>query len=114
MSGLKEGAIVRLSGWDVGKFSVSIGKREQRKLSSISIENKMIRQCTKEQESPTDPQVLPKVSSRARIDTVGILGDKLVTINMGDSDCTIIEDGEFIFAEKPSTSLNMQKKSPVL
>ena len=43
--------------------------------------------------------ILPKVSSRVNRYS-GILGDKLVTINMGDSDCTIIEDGEFIFAEE--------------
>ena len=115
VSGLKEGAIVRLSGWDVGEvLSIQFAKENKRKLIvHLSIENKyknLIRQCTKEQESPTDIQVLPKVSSRARIDTVGILGDKLVTINMGDSDCTIIEDGEFIFAEEAIDIIEYAKK----
>ena len=103
------------SGWDVGEvLNIQFAKENKRKLIvHLSIENKyknLIRQCTKEQESPTDAQVLPKVSSRARIDTVGILGDKLVTINMGDSDCRIIEDGEFIFAEEAIDIIEYAKK----
>ena len=115
VSGLKEGAIVRLSGWDVGEvLNIQFAKDNKRKLIvHLSIENKykkLIRQCTKEEESPTTPQTLPKVSSRARIDTVGILGDKLVTINMGDSDCAIIEDGKFIFAEEAIDIIEYAKK----
>ena len=115
VSGLKEGAIVRLSGWDVGEVvGIQFAKENKRTLVvHLSIENQyknLIRQCTKEQESPQDPNISPKVSSRARIDTVGILGDKLVTINMGDSSCSIIENGQFIYAEEAIDIIEYAKK----
>jgi|GEM_PF-6736620 len=104
VSGLKEGAIVRLSGWDVGEVvNIAFSSDEKRTLVvHLSLENKyknLIRQCTPEQENPREG-VLPKASSIARIDTVGILGDKLVNINMGDPTCRVIGNGEFIHSEE--------------
>jgi phospholipid/cholesterol/gamma-HCH transport system substrate-binding protein len=115
VSGLKEGAIVRLSGWDVGEvLSIRFASENKRTLVvHLSIEQKykdLIRQCSEEQENPQQINVLPKVSSRARIDTVGILGDKLVTINMGDDNCKTIKEGGFIFSEEAIDIIEYAKK----
>ena len=116
VSGLKVGAKVRLSGWDVGEvINIAFASDNKRTLVvHLSIEQKyntLIRQCSPEQENPIDPQKTPpKVSSRARIDTVGILGDKLVTINMGDSDCALIPSDGFIVSEESIDIVEYTKK----
>ena len=116
VSGLKEGAKVRLSGWDVGEvLSIAFSTENKRTLVvHLSIEKKyntLIRQCSLKEENPEDPLLNPpKVSSRARIDTIGILGDKLVTINMGDSDCALIPDNGFIYSEEAIDIIEYAKK----
>ncbi len=116
VSGLKVGAIVRLSGWDVGEVTgIEFASQSKRTLIvTMSIERKyqhLIRQCSPGQENPENPMLTPpKVSSEARIDTIGILGDKLVTINIGDSECTQIPDSGFIRAEEAIDIVAYAKK----
>ncbi|MEC7985531.1 MAG: MlaD family protein, partial [Myxococcota bacterium] len=116
VSGLKVGATVRLSGWDVGEVTgIEFASQSKRTLIvTMSIERQyqhLIRQCSPEQENPEDPmRSPPKVSSEARIDTIGILGDKLVTINIGDSECTQIPNSGFIRAEEAIDIVAYAKK----
>lgn len=96
VKGLKEGAIVRLSGWDVGEVvKIKFAESDTRKLDvTLSIEEKYkdkIRQCPPEENRLTDNE-----SSMARIDTVGVLGDKYVSITMGGMSCSPMEDGATI------------------
>ncbi len=100
VGGIKEGAVVRLAGVDVGEvISVDFSEQAERRLMvQLSIEKKFqdrIRRCT-EEHMPQSPQELPPVSSEARIDTVGVLGDKYVSLTMGDTRCTPLVDGDEI------------------
>ncbi|MGC6510755.1 MAG: MlaD family protein [Myxococcota bacterium] len=96
VKGLKEGATVRLAGWDVGEVvHIEFAEGTARRLSvTLSIETKYqskIRQCPS-----IDDQNMSSESSMARIDTVGVLGDKYVSLTMGGLDCIPIEDGQTI------------------
>jgi phospholipid/cholesterol/gamma-HCH transport system substrate-binding protein len=72
VAGLKEGAVVRLAGWDVGKvkainFSKSLNDQE------LTVEMSIMGRYKDR----------IRTDSEARIDTVGVLGDKYVSISMG-------------------------------
>jgi phospholipid/cholesterol/gamma-HCH transport system substrate-binding protein len=101
IGGLKEGAIVRLAGLDVGEvISVKFAEGEERRLHvQLSIERKYehrIRQCTEEQAVQEDERAPQRISSEARIDTVGVLGDKYVSLSMGDPACSQMAEGDWI------------------
>ena len=101
IGGLKEGAIVRLAGLDVGEvISVRFAEGEERRLHvQLSIERKFehrIRQCTGDEPGQEDERAPDRVSSEARIDTVGVLGDKYVSVTMGDADCPQMAEGDWI------------------
>lgn len=96
VKGLKEGAIVRLAGWDVGEVvHIEFAEGTARRLNvTLSIETKYqtkIRQC-----AGANASAFSTESSMARIDTVGVLGDKYVSLTMGGLDCAPIEDGQTI------------------
>ena len=104
VGGLKEGAVVRLAGVAVGEvIAVDFSENKDRKLTvKLSVEKKFqdrIRRCT-EADLPESPQELPPVSSEARIDTVGVLGDKYVSLTMGDTRCKALQDGEEIHTQE--------------
>ena len=90
VAGLKEGAVVRLAGWDVGevssiKFSDDLGVKEI--FVEMSIKSRY--------------QARIRKDSEARIDTVGVLGDKYVSITMGDPGTPELEDGDWIDTSAP-------------
>jgi phospholipid/cholesterol/gamma-HCH transport system substrate-binding protein len=99
VAGLKEGAVVRLAGWDVGEvksieFSDSLEQRELTVGMSIMERYK--------------PRI--RIDSEARIDTVGVLGDKYVSISMGSPSEEGLQHGEFISTRAPLDFLGYTKK----
>ena len=103
VAGLKEGSVVRLSGIDVGevtmiKFLENADETERNKIHvTLSIEQKFqhrIRQCSSK-DGFTEEEIIHK-SSMARIDSIGVLGDKYVSINTGDPDCRQLELEDWI------------------
>ncbi len=99
VSGLKEGAIVRLAGQDVGevaaiRFSDDLGVKE------VFVEMKV----------KDTFQARIREDSEARIDTVGVLGDKYVAISIGDPDYPILQDGAWINTRDPFDMLASTRK----
>ena len=101
VAGLKQGSMVRLSGIDVGevtelKFSETDHGRIHVQLSISQQFQHRIRQCDPNEEFPIDDTVKSKQSSVARIDSIGVLGDKYVSISVGDPDCSQMEQDDWI------------------
>jgi phospholipid/cholesterol/gamma-HCH transport system substrate-binding protein len=99
VAGLKEGAIVRLAGWDVGevsaiRFSDDLARRE----------------LTVQMNIHARYQERIRTDSEARIDTVGVLGDKYVSISMGSPEQEILQGGESIITRAPLDLLGYTKK----
>ncbi len=99
VSGLKPGAPVRLAGYDVGEvtriqFSDDLGVKE------MFVEMRVM----------TEYQKRLRTDSVARIDTVGVLGDKYVSLSMGDPSQPIIDDGGWIETEDPLDFVAYSKK----
>ena len=98
IGGLKEGAVVRLAGWDVGEVT-SITFSDDPANLEIHVEMRIldeyqsrIRQCPSFDEVPlpdreSDDEIaaedLRTPGSHARIETMGVLGDKYVALTMG-------------------------------
>jgi len=85
VAGLKEGAVVRLAGWDVGAvdtidFADDLEKRE------LTVSMKIMDRY----------QDRIRTDSVALIDTVGVLGDKYVSISMGTPSASGLVDGDII------------------
>ena len=99
VAGLKEGAVVRLAGWDVGEVS--------RIEFADSMEQK---ELTVEMSIMARYQERIRVDSEARIDTVGVLGDKYVSLSMGSPSQEGLEDGSFISTRAPLDFLGYTKK----
>jgi len=99
VAGLKEGAVVRLAGWDVGEvtaiqFSDDLGVKE------IFVTMKVMNQY----------QSRIREDSVARIDTVGVLGDKYVAISMGSTESPTLEDQSWIVTNPALDVLEYTKK----
>lgn len=99
VAGLKEGAVVRLAGWDVGqvkaiRFSESLGDQE------LTVEMSIMNRY----------QDRIRADSEARIDTVGVLGDKYVSISMGDPSQERLNNGDEIATRAPLDFLGYTKK----
>lgn len=99
VSGLKSGAVVRLAGWDVGevaaiRFSEDLGVKE------VFVELKI----------QEDFQARIRKDSEARIDTVGVLGDKYVAISIGDPAQPVLESGDWIDTRPQLDVLSYTKK----
>jgi len=99
VAGLKEGAVVRLAGWDVGEVS--------RIEFSDSMEQK---ELTVEMSIMARYQERIRTDSEARIDTVGVLGDKYVSLSMGSPSEPGLEDGAFMTTRAPLDFLGYTKK----
>jgi phospholipid/cholesterol/gamma-HCH transport system substrate-binding protein len=137
VGGLKEGAVVRLAGWNVGEVT-SITFSDDPNVQKIYVEMRVlteyqdrIRTCPDRPE-PDDvgaDEVLeqtpqPAPISRARIETMGVLGDKYVALTMGPTNdvghktaanpagmpCPIIEDGDWIETDKSLDIVEYTKK----
>lgn len=104
VQGLVPGATVRLAGFDVGEvsniqFSGSLDER------LMYVEMKIMAEF--------QPRI--RADSIARIDSVGVLGDKIVSISMGAPGAEVLGDGDLIRTEDPLDLLaNMQKMSGIL
>lgn len=99
VSGLKEGAVVRLAGQDVGevaaiRFSDDLGVKD------VFVEMKVKEKF----------QARIREDSEARIDTVGVLGDKYVAISMGDPSHPRLDDSAWINTRPPFDMLQSTKK----
>jgi len=99
VSGLKEGAVVRLAGWDVGevaaiRFSDDLGVQE------MFVELKIKEEF----------QERIRTDSEARIDTVGVLGDKYVAISMGNPEAPMLDDSDWINTRPQLDILSYTKK----
>ena len=99
VGGLKEGAVVRLAGWDVGE------------VSSIRFSNELgEKELVVEMQIFTQYQDRIRMDSEARIDTVGVLGDKYVAISMGDPEYGVLSDGADISTRPPIDIVEYTKK----
>lgn len=85
VAGLKEGSVVELAGIQVGEVS-KIQVSDDLGVKEIFVELKLFSRY----------QERIRRDSEARIDTVGVLGDKKVAISMGSRDEPILEDGDWI------------------
>ena len=99
VAGLKEGSVVRLAGWDVGEvakvsFSDDLGVRE------VYVELKILGEF--------QPRI--RKDSHARIDTVGVIGDKYVAITIGDPKEPELQDGDWIETEEALNVLEYSAK----
>ncbi len=99
VAGLKEGAVVRLAGWDVGEvksieFSDSLEQKE------LTVEMTIMERY----------QSRIREDSEARIDTVGVLGDKYVAISMGSPSEKGLDHNDFISTRAPLDFMGYTKK----
>jgi phospholipid/cholesterol/gamma-HCH transport system substrate-binding protein len=101
VSGLKPGSPVQLDGVDVGAIErVVLPENPQKK--DIRVWIRVERDYTARLRGPVDPKALVKdqVASRARIKTLGLLGDKYIDINSGSPVYPPIpEEGEILAAQ---------------
>jgi phospholipid/cholesterol/gamma-HCH transport system substrate-binding protein len=114
VGGLKPGAIVRLSGLDVGEIlSVQFSDRDDQKIHvRVSLERKYqdkIRLC--DAYLASNPQTIDLRPSVARIETVGVLGDKFISISIGDDRCSTLESGSEIPTQEALDILEYTKKA---
>lgn len=115
VAGLKQGSMVRLSGIDVGevtelKFSETEHGRIHVQLSISQQFQHRIRQCAPSEEFPMGDAVKSKQSSVARIDSIGVLGDKYVSISVGDPDCAQMEQDDWIRTVEALDIISYTKK----
>jgi phospholipid/cholesterol/gamma-HCH transport system substrate-binding protein len=101
VSGLKPGSPVQLDGVDVGTIEkVVLSENPQKK--DIRVWIRVERDYTARLRGPADPKALLKnqPASRARIKTLGLLGDKYIDINSGSTAyAPIPEEGEILAAQ---------------
>lgn len=117
VAGLKEGSVVRLAGIDVGEvLSIKFQDGDQDKSNihaTLSIERKYqhrIRQCYYSEKLPWTEDAIIKKSSVARIDSIGVLGDKYVSLNTGSIDCVQLEQDEWIKTVEALDIISYTKK----
>jgi len=101
VSGLKPGSPVQLDGVDVGAIEKVVLSEDPRK-QDIRVWIRVERDYTERLRGPADPkaEVSGQVASRARIKTLGLLGDKYIDMNSGSSEYPPIpEEGEILAAQ---------------
>ena len=99
VAGLQEGAVVRLAGIDVGEVSkVQISQ-------DLGVKQIMVELTIMERYKERI-----RADSEARIDTVGVLGDKYVALSMGSMDLPVLEDGDWLTTQAPLDILEYTKK----
>ncbi|NOY27792.1 MAG: MCE family protein [Oligoflexia bacterium] len=99
VAGLQEGAVVRLAGIDIGE------------VSKVQISQDLgVKQIMVEMTVMDRYQERIRADSVARIDTVGVLGDKYVAITMGSMDKAVLVDGGWMTTQAPLDILEYTKK----
>jgi phospholipid/cholesterol/gamma-HCH transport system substrate-binding protein len=103
VSGLKPGNPVQLDGVDVGAVEKVVLAQDPR-MQQIRIWIQVDRQYAERIRGPLGPAkpIESEVPSRARIKTLGLLGDKFIEINSGSPRYPVIADGEEIPAANPT------------
>ncbi len=98
VAGLKEGAVVRLAGWDVGEVSaIRFGE-------SLDEKEMLVEMSVLDRYRPRIRQ-----DSEARIETEGVLGDKYISITIGSPSKPEMGDGEWLGTRNPLNLLEYQK-----
>ncbi len=135
VGGLKEGAVVRLAGWDVGEvnaihFSDDPANLEVYVQMSIKTDfQDRIRMCpwSEEDAASSGEETEEHTSgsgSRARIETIGVLGDKHVALTMAPpldgtrrsarhpqgTPCSVLEDGDWIQTDESLDILDQAER----
>jgi phospholipid/cholesterol/gamma-HCH transport system substrate-binding protein len=103
VSGLKPGSPVQLDGVDVGTIEkVVLSENPQKK--DIRVWIRVDDDYVARIRGPVDPNALIKeqVASRARIKTLGLLGDKFIDINSGSPVYPVIPEEGQILAAQPT------------
>ena len=103
VSGLKPGSPVQLDGVDVGAIEkVVLSENPQKR--DIRVWIRVERDYTGRLRGPADPKALVdgQAASRARIKTLGLLGDKFIDINSGSADYPPIPEEGAILAAQPT------------
>ena len=95
VAGLKEGAVVRLAGWDVGAVN-RIAFADELEQRELTVTMKIMSRY----------QDRIRTDSIARIDTVGVLGDKYVSISMGTPSAEGLKDGDIIEIDAEARTIN--------
>lgn len=100
VAGLKEGAVVRLAGWDVGevtaiRFSEDLAEKE------MLVEMEVLERYK--------PRI--RADSEARIETEGVLGDKYISVTIGSPEEPEHQDGDWLATRNPLNLLEYQKKA---
>lgn len=100
VAGLKEGAVVRLAGWDVGEVS-KISFSDDLAQKEMLVEMKVMERYR--------PRI--RQDSEARIETEGVLGDKYISITIGSPDQPEMANGQWLSTRNPLNLLEYQKKA---
>jgi len=103
VSGLKPGSPVQLDGVDVGAIEKVVLSENPQK-QDIRVWIRVERDYTARLRGPADPKALVdgQVASRARIKTLGLLGDKFIDINSGSTEYPPIPEEGAILAAQPT------------
>jgi phospholipid/cholesterol/gamma-HCH transport system substrate-binding protein len=103
VSGLKPGSPVQLDGVDVGAIEKVVLSENPRK-QDIRVWIRVERDYTGRLRGPADPKALVdgQAASRARIKTLGLLGDKFIDINSGSTEYPPIPEEGAILAAQPT------------
>jgi len=99
VAGLQEGAVVRLAGIQVGEVS-KVAISQDLGVKQIMVELTIMEKYKERIRKDSD----------ARIDTVGVLGDKYVALTMGSTDQPVLEDGDWLSTQAPLDILEYTKK----
>jgi phospholipid/cholesterol/gamma-HCH transport system substrate-binding protein len=89
IEGLKKGASVRLSGIDVGT------------VSDIRITDDPTGRVEVEMDVTSEVRKFIRVTTRATIETEGLVGNKLIVLTIGENDAPLIEDNGYIQSKSP-------------
>ena len=103
VAGLKEGAVVRLAGWDVGEVT-AIRFSDDLEVKEIFVEMEVLERY--------QPRI--REDSEARIETQGVLGDKYISMSMGSPSLPQLEDGSWIETRSPLNVLEYTNKATEL
>lgn len=107
VSGLSEGAPVRLAGVDVGSVRsvqfIDAGSRDSLDQRLLAAYGDSLADRAVIVEFDVEREVQEKVtrSSRVKIGTVGLLGDKYLDLDVGDPREPTLEEGDIVLNERP-------------
>lgn len=98
IGGLIEGATVRLAGVPVGR--VTAIRLPESRAAKVEVELTLVRRV----------QSRVRSDSVARIETLGLLGDKIVEVTLGGPDAPVLADGAELRTEEPFDTTRLLKQ----